>query len=268
MMTFIPVGGLANRMRSIHSAIALCKNDELQICWFKDRGLNCRFEHLFKPIPLPHVTLKEANLWDRLLLDRPRKKNLYIPKLWQRLCFDACLYEQETREGHLDFQQWKKENRTVYLASYNQFFQPTQDLRNLFIPIESIQNRIDDICATYTQQTVGIHIRRGDHDIATRKSPVKLFIAEMEKEIEKEPLVNFFLATDSEIDKALLKKKFGSRIITSEDATNRNTMEGIQQAVVDLYALSRTNKIFGSFYSSFSEIAARLGTCELKTLTL
>ena len=36
MMTFIPVGGLANRMRSIHSAISLCENDKMQIYWFKD----------------------------------------------------------------------------------------------------------------------------------------------------------------------------------------------------------------------------------------
>ena len=267
MMTFIPVGGLANRMRSIHSAISLCENDKMQIYWFKDQGLNCRFEHIFKPIPLPYVTLKEASIWDKALFDRPRKKNLHIPRLYQKLCFDACLYEQETQEGYLDFQQWKKKHRSVYLASYNQFFQPTQHLKNLFIPIESIQERINHICSEYIKQVIGIHIRRGDHDIAIQKSPIELFIAEMEQEIEKEPLTNFFLATDSEKEKAILTKRFGNRIITSKDAANRNTTEGIQQAVVDLYALSRTNKILGSFYSSFSEIAAQIGSCGLNILT-
>lgn len=268
MMTFIPVGGLANRMRSIHSAISLCENDDLQIYWFKDQGLNCRFEHLFKPIPLPHVMLKEASFRDKILYDRPRKKNLYIPKLYQRLRFDACLYEDETMKGRLDYQQWKKKYESVYLASYNQFYPPTTDLKDLFIPIESIQNKIENVCSAYTMQTVGIHIRRGDHDIAIRKSPIELFIAEMEKEIEKEPLTNFYLATDSEAEKAILIKRFGVRIITSKNAAIRNTTEGIQNAVVDLYALSRTHKILGSFYSSFSEIAAQLGSCKLQILTL
>ena len=268
MMTFIPVGGLANRIRSIHSAISLCENDGLQIYWFKNQGLNCRFEHLFRPIPLPHVTLKEANFRDKIFYDRPRRKNLYIPKLYQKLCFDACLYEDETKERALDYQAWKKKHHSVYLASYNPFYPPTKDLKDLFIPIEPIQNRIENVCSAYTAQTIGIHIRRGDHDIAIRKSPIELFIAEMEKEIEKEPLTNFYLATDSETEKAVLTRRFGSRIITSQNAASRNTADGIRDAVVDLYALSRTHKILGSFYSSFSEIAAQLGACKLKTLTL
>ena len=42
----VPVGGLANRMKAIDSAIKLSRktNSELHIIWFKDRGLNCRFD--------------------------------------------------------------------------------------------------------------------------------------------------------------------------------------------------------------------------------
>ena len=38
----VPVGGLANRMKAIDSAIKLSRkaNSELHIIWFKDRGLN------------------------------------------------------------------------------------------------------------------------------------------------------------------------------------------------------------------------------------
>ena len=75
MMTFIPVGGLANRMRSIHSAISLCENDKMQIYWFKDQGLNCRFEHIFKPIPLPYVTLKEASI----VVEKPQEPETNTP---------------------------------------------------------------------------------------------------------------------------------------------------------------------------------------------
>ncbi len=268
MLTFIPVGGLANRMRSINSAISLSDGDNMHIYWFKDQGLNCRFDQLFKPIPLANVTLKEADVWDKVFYDRPRRKNLYIPTLFQKLRFDACLYEHQAQAGRQDYAQWKKEHQSVYLASYNEFYQPKLELKSLFIPSDSIQLKIDSACSAHTEHTIGVHIRRGDHEIAIRKSPIELFIDAMEKEIEANPQTNFYLATDSETEKKVLIKRFGSRIITPEYPANRNTVEGIQNAVIDLYALSKSKRILGSFYSSFSEIAAQLGKCELSILTI
>lgn len=69
----VPVGGLANRMKAIDSAIKLSRktNSELHIIWFKDRGLNCRFDQLFEPIDLPNVKITEATWSDYLLYDRP-----------------------------------------------------------------------------------------------------------------------------------------------------------------------------------------------------
>lgn len=62
----VPVGGLANRMKAIDSAIKLSRktNSELHIIWFKDRGLNCRFDQLFEPIDLPNVKITEATWSD------------------------------------------------------------------------------------------------------------------------------------------------------------------------------------------------------------
>ena len=268
MITFVPVGGLANRMRAIHSAISLAENDEVRICWFKDKGLNCSFHHLFQPISLSNVKLKEAGLWEKLLLDRPRKKNFHIPRFYQSIRFKACLYEHQTQANYIDYKKWKQANDSIYIASYNQFYQPSYKLSDIFIPNNEIQQRIEIACASHSTHTIGIHIRRGDHQIAIQKSPICLFIEAMEKAIEQEEQTNFYLATDSESDKKLLTEKFGHRIITSPYPAERNTIEGIKNAVVDLYALSRTHTILGSYYSSFSEIAAELGECKLQTLTL
>lgn len=268
MITFVPVGGLANRMRAIHSAISLAENDEVQICWFKDKGLNCCFHQLFQPISFTNVKLKEANLWDKLLLDRPRRKNLHFPKLYQTIWFDACLYEHQTHKKHIDYKQWKLSHNSIYMASYNQFYQPSYKLSDIFIPNNEIMQKIETICTSHSTNTIGIHIRRGDHEIAIRKSPIHLFTEAMEKAIEQEEQTNFYLATDSESDKQLLIEKFGNRIITSPYPAERNTIEGMKNAVVDLYALSRTQTILGSYYSSFSEIAAELGGCKLHTLTI
>lgn len=57
---------------------------------------------------------------------------------------------------------------------------------------------------------------------------------------------------------------YGSRIITSNNEISQNTTEEMRSAVKDLYCLSKTNKIIGSAYSSFSEIAAELDSIKLK----
>lgn len=40
MITLVPVGGLANRMKAIDAAIALAQkvSTELRIIWYKDQG--------------------------------------------------------------------------------------------------------------------------------------------------------------------------------------------------------------------------------------
>ena len=51
-ITFVPVGGLANRMRAVASAVTLAaKSDsDLSIVWFQDWALNAPFSQLFKPV--------------------------------------------------------------------------------------------------------------------------------------------------------------------------------------------------------------------------
>jgi len=72
----------------------------------------------------------------------------------------------------------------------------------------------------------------------------------------------FFLATDSPEEEQDMKKLFGDRIITFAKKLDRNNPEAIQDALVDLLCLSKTRKIIGSFYSSFSDIAADIGYIE------
>lgn len=59
-ITFVPVGGLANRMRSIASVITLAQQTKsyVNIIWFQDWALHAPFHKLFEPINQPHITLK------------------------------------------------------------------------------------------------------------------------------------------------------------------------------------------------------------------
>jgi hypothetical protein len=43
------------------------------------------------------------------------------------------------------------------------------------------------------------------------------------------------------------------------DQADRDSADGVVQAAVELYALSRTQRVYGSYWSSFSHTAAHIG---------
>ena len=92
------------------------------------------------------------------------------------------------------------------------------------------------------------------------------FVEKMEAEIQNHSTMRFYLATNDYSTKQLMKDKFGDRIITSDSKAVRNTQVGIIEAWIELLALSHTQKILGSYYSSFSEMAARIGGIELNVV--
>ncbi len=86
---------------------------------------------------------------------------------------------------------------------------------------------------------------------------------EMDAIIENEPRSKFFLATDEVGVKDRLMSKYGNRILSLNINLSRTNVDGMRGAVADLWALSRTNKVLGTYYSSFSKIAAEIGGVDL-----
>lgn len=263
MITLVPVGGLANRMKAIDSAIALARKVQtgLRIIWYKDKGLNCRFDELFQHIPVHNVSLKEASFFDLYINDRPRKKNFYIPKPFLWMQFNDYILEAEVTERMyrgFDFEEWAKQKR-VYLASCVYFFHSDEkNLFDVFTPITPLQEKINLRSKAFNEHTIGIHIRRTDNISSIKESPTGLFVEQIKKEIEICNDANFYLASDSVEDKRILLETFGKRIMTSDKTADRNSVDGMQDALVELYTLARTKKILGSARSSYSETAAQL----------
>ena len=65
-ITLVPVGGLANRMKAMDAAYHLAKScqSQLRVIWFKDQGLNCRFDQLFQHPTDSIITIREATFCD------------------------------------------------------------------------------------------------------------------------------------------------------------------------------------------------------------
>jgi hypothetical protein len=150
------------------------------------------------------------------------------------------------------------------LRTEEQFFVPA-DFKALR-PVAALQAVIDRYVAQF-EGTVGIHLRRTDNARAKQASPTDLFIAAMERELEMNAASRFFLATDDPEEEILLQKRFGDRLIMHpKRSRRRDDPLAIQDAVVDLYCLAACRRIYGSFWSSFSETAQQLGSAELLIL--
>ena len=263
-ITLVPFGGLANRMRAIESLVRLIQDTGAggKVIWFKDQGLNCRFDALFQPLNLPTLRLKEARFPDYILRDRPRKKNFFIPALFERMIYDSCIHEDNFSKT-FDVKQWVLTHQKTYLSSCRIFYQDSDPkMFSIFNPITPLQSKIDDISRSFSENTIGVHIRRTDNLRSIISSPFELYVEKMKSEIEQNGNTNFYLASDSLDEKEKLMQLFGNRIITQHAPVLRNTLEGMQDALVEMFVLSKTKKIFGSPHSTYSLTAAEIGGVE------
>ena len=270
-ITLIPVGGLANRMKAIDAGIALAHEigSRLKVIWFKDQGLNCRFNQLFESFDHANIEVVEATTVHLITHDRPRRKNFRIPSIFQKISFDACLYESEVTQlfyQNFDFANWASQ-RQVYIASCV-YFHPNNstDAFKMFKPIPILQKKIDEVCAKFSANTIGVHIRRTDNIASIEQSPTELFVERIQEAIQNKPTTQIYLATDSEEEKRILKSRFKEHIITNEREATRTSVVGVQDALIELYALSNTSLIYGSMKSSYSETAAQINNIPYELL--
>lgn len=267
----VPSGGLGNRMRVLACAVTMMETlpGRLDVVWFRHSGLNAAFSDLFEPVDGERLRLREGSLLDALLLERPRRNNLWVPRMFQRLLFRARLYEQYVtplfRQG-FDFRAWASRGN-VYMATYTRFFpyEPAT-LRRLFVPVPRLRERIDGCCVAFTAHTVGVHVRRTDHADAIAESPLELFFEKLDAEMARRSDTRIYLATDSEDVKEEMKARYGQRLMCSGKQADRTSLAGIEDGVVEMFVLARTQKIYGSYLSSFSEIASELGGVPLEVV--
>ncbi|MCI8599056.1 MAG: hypothetical protein HFJ10_11570 [Lachnospiraceae bacterium] len=247
MLIIQPSGGLCNRMRVINSAWELAKKrkEKLFVLWYLCPELNCPFEALFQPVR----EIKIINI--RSLID-PRKLFLQLTAR-QRFGNDDILANKTDGVLHEDFYESLK--NPVYIFTWEHFY-PSQDY-HFYVPVNELQARIDSITSSFGERCVGVHIRRTDNAVSMGKSTTEQFLTLMRKELEEMPKTRFFLATDDKEEEALLRETFPGKILSNEERTlNRNSVKGIQDALLDLFCLSLTDKLIGSYWSSFTDIAA------------
>ena len=262
---YVPVGGLGNRMQALVAAYNLhqATGIRVRVLWFRDWALDAPFSSIFQPICQEGFVVKDATPFDSLLYDRPRRHNLYVPLLPQRLLFSRRIRETQTvalKAQGFDFERWAREAKgNVYFACYESFGNVSDSLYDDLLRLSTtVEQKLQTITGGFSDHTIGLHIRRTDNYRSIAQSPLYLFENKIKEEIEKNPDTCVFLATDDEPTKKTLTAEFPGRILTSSKAAERGTVDGIQDALAEMYALASCERIYGSAGSSFSIIASKL----------
>jgi len=280
-ITIETISGLGNRMMALDSAISYCKkhNYELHLIWPLFRGLNIKFEHLFK-IPKIVKSIKypceysKSKIIINLKVGRRKLLKLFTdhrydkiidkrsPELiTDRLVIPNCLTEGENLRLNLVFE-------NIFIRTDRRFFNNPAPYAEL-VPTDEIRSEIEKIKSKIpVHSSIGLHIRRTDNIWAIEHSPMSAFLDKIQSTLDKDPQSLFYLATDSPEVETDLKNRFGKSIIGyKKPSLSRDEDLGMKHALIELLLLSSTKKIIGSYGSSFSVVASELGNIPLEIVT-
>lgn len=243
-----PLGGLCNRMRAIAGAASLAEklNRNLLIIWTCDTTLNAKFSDLFEGIPYRLVEYP---------LNSIKYKILYH---WYKDVRHCSILDDQWISANArgkEYNTWKE-----LVENKNLFLQTNLDILfdgdySIFEAKRSVIEELNNVSCD--ENTVGLHIRRTDNANAIKYSPTELFFSKVEEELCSNPETKFYLATDDPQEEKLFIERYGHRIVVyQKNSLDRNNPLAIKDALVDLYNLSRCRKIYGSYWSSFSDTAA------------
>lgn len=266
-ITFVPTAGLCNRINAMMCAFSLVgKVDSLTVYWEKSRDCYADFDDLFLPLPPP---VSKVQTLKSFILKPAARRNLFLPKIMRHFRFSASL-----DGGMISAYTWeqicnKYNMENAYISSYNRFCifdvaSVYKDFSHYFVPQHDIQQKISEVTSQFEGNVIGVHIRRTDNVAAIKNNPLEKYIRLMDEETKKNPSVRFYLASDDEKVKSFFTERYGAeRIITKKWKLERNSLEGMKDAVAELWCLASTSKIIGSTNSTYSSMASHIFGAEL-----
>ena len=256
--------GLGNRLRAIASAAAIAESldRELVIVWEPDHHCDCHFEDLFD---------YRGHVMTTGFLSDARE------------CMDVFNYMTAELGSEKDALVVPQKGKDLYLRSAYVINNELSDRKreNQFIrelkvtaPVEELVKSVD------TSHCVGVHVRmeaaKGldhhsydseknwtseEHSLLRDwrgKSHYSHFIKHIDKLIDREPDLRLFVAADRSETYQVFKRSYDSRLTFLERSAFDRSKDQLQYALADAILLSQCNRLIGSTWSSFSELAQRL----------
>jgi hypothetical protein len=271
-----PHSGLGNRFRVLVSGIELSKllNAKLIILWTRDDSLNANYFKLFEKSVSTNFLVIQSNLISKLICYTGTKFFYKIlSNLVRRLLgIDFILSDNDFPEfvwngkNELNLNHPKvKLSNNILINTCNQFEQNWSHLK-FFAPSLEVKKKLSSL--VFSNQYIGMHIRRQDHFALIQMSPISLYIEKIEEEIQLNQNVKIYLSTDDLKIEGLLHGHFSKNIVIRKKCLSRNSEAGIIDALADILILSGSSKLYGSFESSFAVIASTYGNVPLIDLRI
>lgn len=263
--------GLGNRLLALASAHELCEkmNRELVVIWKREAGCNAKAADLFEFAGVKVIEISEngykKDFFGTIKGNRIKKKyrnqgSVFFP------CDKIDQYKQQGRFAELAEE--IRQEPALYIKSYTNLCEITTESFSFLRPSAAIREKGGAVFSRIGERTVGVHIRRTDHAEAIKNSPLELFFERMRREIAEHD-ADFYVTTDDRAVERELKEAFpAERLIFYEDKRiDRDSREGIEDALIDMLALSKCSRILGSYQSTFSLIPSMMGGIPLETVT-
>lgn len=271
MLIVEPCAGLGNRLLGLASAYALAKElgRELVVIWKREAGCNIRASELFD-LPMQVVEISENGLKKepiaQLRGDREKKKWRGRASLFLECDDVERIKEQQGYEGVLEM---LRKEPTVYFKTFGPVCALGADSYRFLRPGRKIEEKGAALFGRLGEHSVGVHVRRTDHTEAIANSPLSLFVERMRRELAADARTDFFVATDDaavrdELRAALPAQKL---IFNEKGIIDRDSKEGIEDAFVEMLALSKCRKILGSYNSTFSLLPSYIGDIPLEVVS-
>lgn len=249
-------------MRAMASSVAIApkKGCPIVVYWDKNRDCYADFSELFQPVRVEGLSVTLNNQVG-FKLKLARKRNLYLPGFIRWFTFQRQIDDNVS----LDDRGIEKLHVAIYIISAGVIVD-CYPLKAFFVPTMEIQEAINALTSLFSDHVVGVHIRRTDNVQSIRKNDVDDYLRCMDQRIATCPAVVFYLVTDDKALKQRMINRYGDRIIFHPAILERTSLQGMKDAVVDLWCLSMTKEIIGSYHLSYSDTAAELGGVRLTVL--
>lgn len=260
--------GLTNRLRALASAYVFAQKSqrELILVWEPDLHCDCVFGDLFH---LPDFEVKDT-------LDTPLE--------------GFAIYNCMETEGNdpLPFVE-NQSSKDIYVKTYNPVQSSLSDRKaedhflKALKPADEVSILINQISGISSK--IGIHLRQqGRKDGVAWESPggqwtdesqreldfaramghEAYFISEIEEILKDQPDAKFFVAADKVHVAKGLEERFPNKVVYLNRELNDRSLESIRYGLTDLLLLSRCESILGTYFSSFSEMAERMGNAKIR----
>jgi hypothetical protein len=258
--TLFSPGGLSNRIKVLLSGRVLAEacGAELRVLWPLRSSCNCPHDRLFAPDPC--VETVPATVTDGLPLVAG---------------WGASPPDLTAAPGDVVLGAYSWLLRPDLYPAHEPLWPALGPALAALRPAPEIAARVERFAAEhFAGAMLGVHLRRGDFLSAREDvcANTEQALAEIERRLTARPEARIFLATDDgappwhggpiregvrEGVRERLRRRLGDRVVfTAPRSLDRNAPEAIEDALVDLLLLRRTDAIIGTARSSFSELAA------------